>query len=150
MSVNIANSLMEERFTPNNSTYNELASSGNLNLISKDAIKTLLLELEELYMKNDLAIDHETFDYREYISKPIFKYTNTQQLLLVFYGQAKIEQQGISTSDFEELLQSLEYKNGLIITNYMTQALINSYETIADKSKNIIELIDIELEHPKE
>jgi hypothetical protein len=58
MTVNIANSLMEERFTPNNSTYNELASSGNLNLISNDTIKTLLLELEELYKKNDFAIDH--------------------------------------------------------------------------------------------
>jgi hypothetical protein len=88
-----------------------LASSGNLNLISKDTIKTLFFELEEFYTKNDFAIDHEIFDYREYISKPIFKYTNTQQLLLVFYGQATIEQQGISTTDFEELLQSLEYKN---------------------------------------
>jgi hypothetical protein len=58
MTVYIANSLMEERFTPNNSTYNELASSGNLNLISNDTIKTLLLELEELYKKNDFAIDH--------------------------------------------------------------------------------------------
>jgi hypothetical protein len=81
--INVANTLNEQRFAPNNSTYNELASSGNPNLISSDAIKILILELEELYKKNSCAIDHETFDYREYISKPIFKLTDTEQLFLV-------------------------------------------------------------------
>jgi hypothetical protein len=81
--INVANTLNEQRFAPNNSTYNELASSGNPNLISSDAIKILILELEELYKKNSFAIDHETFDYREYISKPIFKLTDTEQLFLV-------------------------------------------------------------------
>ena len=84
MAVNIANTLMEQRFIPNNSTYIELASSGDLNLITNDTIKVLILELEELYKQNNFADDHETFNYRKYISKPLFKYTNTEQLLLVF------------------------------------------------------------------
>lgn len=75
---------MEQRFIPNNSTYIELASSGDLNLITNDTIKVLILELEELYKQNNFADDHETLNYRKYISKPLFKYTNTEQLLLVF------------------------------------------------------------------
>jgi hypothetical protein len=145
LTINIATTLMEERFTPNNSTYNELASSGNLNLISNESIKVSLLELEELYKKNNFAIEHETFDYREYISKPLFNLTDTEQLLLVFSGQKTAEQQGISSSDFAHLFQSLEYKNGLVITNNITQSVIKLYETIETKSKKIIELIDLEL-----
>lgn len=146
LAINVANTLNEGRFTPNNSTYTELASSGNLNLISNDTIKKLILELEELYKKNNFAIDHETFDYREYISKPVFKHINTEKLWPVLSGEKTITQQGISKFDFEKLFQSLEYKNGLVITNIITQSLIVMYEKIASKSKKIIELIEIELE----
>ncbi|MBK8698529.1 MAG: hypothetical protein IPN29_02895 [Saprospiraceae bacterium] len=76
VTYDVVNSLMEERFTPNNNTYRELSSSGNLNLISNDSIKLLLLELEELYKTNNFSIDHEAFDYREYISKPLNKHVD--------------------------------------------------------------------------
>jgi hypothetical protein len=71
----------------------------------------------------------ENISQGQFLNTPIHQYTNTQKLLLVFYGHATIVLQGISTSDFEELLQILLYKNGLFITTYMTQALINLYET---------------------
>jgi len=67
LTKNIVNSLMEENFSPNNITFSELSNSGNLNLISNDSVKLLLLELEELYKVSNLSIAHETFDYREYI-----------------------------------------------------------------------------------
>jgi hypothetical protein len=149
LAINVANTLNEQRFTPNNSTYNELASSGNLNLISNDIIKILILELEELYKKNNFAIEHETFDYREYISKPIFKHIDTEQLFLVYTGKKTVQQQGILTSDFDPLFQSLEYKNRLVITNVITQDLINLYTKIAGKSTKIIELIETDLEQRK-
>ena len=100
LTQNVVKSLMEENFSPNNTTFSELSNSGNLNLISNDSIKLLLLELEELYKKNNLSIAHETFDYREYISKPANKYINIEQLFPVFLGKKTIEEQKITLDNF--------------------------------------------------
>jgi len=80
VSKNVVNTLMEQNFSPNNTTFLELTNSGNFNLITNDSIKVLLLELEALYKTNILNIAHETFDYREYISKTScqsYKYRST-------------------------------------------------------------------------
>lgn len=77
---NVVNSLMEERFSPNNSTFNELESSGNLSLISNDSIKVYLLELNEIYKMNEFGIAHEEFDYREYISRPLASYIKLDKM----------------------------------------------------------------------
>src|SRR5680860_447167 len=107
----VVNSMMEENFSPNNTTFSELSNSGNLNLISNDSIKFLLLELEEIYKENKLNIEQETFDYREYISKPANKNINTEQLFPVFLGTKTIEEQKITLDNFSSLLESREYKN---------------------------------------
>ncbi len=145
LSRNIFNTLNEERFTPNNSTYMELASSGNLNLISVDSIKILLLELEELYKINAFAIDHETYEYREYISKSVFKYTDTEKLAAIFVNGESSDQQNINRDDFDALFRSPEYKNGLVIMNLISEAFISKYQNIEKKSRKIIVLIDQEL-----
>ena len=100
LTINVSNSMMEENFLPNNITFSELSNSGNLNLISNDSIKLLLLELEELYKMNKLSIEHETFDYREYISKPLSKYLNLDKLFPVFLESKTIEGQKITLKDF--------------------------------------------------
>lgn len=136
---------MAERFIPNNTTYTELASSGNLNLISNDSIKVLLLELEGLYKTNNFGIDHETFDYEEYISKPLLKYINTDQVIPVFAGEKTIQEQNITKDSFLDLFHNKEYKNGLVITNMITQDFIELYEKIEDKSNKIIEMLNVEI-----
>ena len=143
---NVVHTIMEERFTPNNTTFTELSNSGNLNLISNDAIKILLLELQELYKYNQFGIDHETYDYREYISKPIFKYTNIEQLMPVFAGQKTAAEQQITATDFIELFSNPEYKNGLVIINLISLDFITAYEIIEAKSKKIIEMIASEID----
>ena len=146
LTINVFHSLMEERFTPNNSTYNELANSGNLNLITNDTIKILLLELEENYKTNNFGIEHETHDYREFISKPLFKFIKAKQLIPVYSGEKTIKQQHITKANFAKLFKSQEYENGLVITNLITLDLIGLYETMEIKSKKIIKLIEIQLE----
>ncbi len=146
LAKNVFFTLMEERFTPNNSTYTELASSGNLSLISNDSIKKLLLELEELYKTNNFGIDHELFEYREYISKPMFKFTNTDQLFPVYSGDKTASEQNISIENFQGLFQSPEYKNGLVISNLMSMDFIPLYKNIQSKSQKIIDLIDEDIE----
>ncbi|PQJ77303.1 DUF6090 family protein [Polaribacter glomeratus] len=141
LAKNVVNSLMEENFSANNTTFLELSNSGNLNLISNDAIKLLLLELEELYKTNNLNIAHETFDYREYISKPASKHLDIEKLFPVFIGQKTVEEQKITIDSFNSLLKSKEYKNGLFIMTIMSSSYIASYEKMKSKSETIIKLI---------
>ncbi len=148
LTYNVINTIMEERFTPNNTTFAELESSGNLNLISNDSIKILLLELQEIYKRNDFGIEHETYDYREYISKPIFKNINASQMIPVFMGEKTIQEQNISKDSFLNLFQNPEYRNGIVIMNLVAQDFILIYESIENKSKKIIELINKEYELP--
>jgi hypothetical protein len=140
----VVNSLMEENFTPNNTTFFELSNSGNLNLISNDSIKFLLLELEEVYKLNRLNMEHERFDYREYISKPIIKNTHIDHLFPVYLGSKTIEEQKITMEHFSTLLENKAYKNGLYIMSIMSNDYISEYEKIKTKSKIIIELIESE------
>ena len=140
----VVNSLMEENFSPNNTTFLELSNSGNLNLISNDSIKFLLLELEEVYKMNRLNMEHETFDYREYISKPVITNTNIDNLFPVYLGSKTIEEQKITIEDFSTLLESKAYKNGLYIMSIMSNGYILEYGKIKTKSKIIIELIESE------
>ena len=145
LSRNVFNTLNELRFTPNNSTYTELASSGNLNLISVDSIKILLLELEELYKVNTFGIEHETYEYREYISKPVFKYTDTEKLAAIFIDGENSDHHNMTKADFQDLFLSPEYKNGLVIMSLISESFINEYRKIDEKSRAIIALIDREL-----
>ena len=141
---NVVNTIMEQRFSPNNNTYVELSSSGNLNLISNNSIKSLLLELEALYKLNNFGIDHEAFDYREYISKPLAKHVNLEQLTPVYLNEKTIEEQGITTESFKTLFESKEYKNGLYIISLTSKDMITLYEDIDSKSKQIIAMIQKE------
>ena len=141
IATNVSNTLMEDNFSPNNTTFLELSNSGNLNLLSNETIKVLLLELEELYKINNLNIAHETFDYREYISKPVLKYVNIDQIFPVFLGEKTVEQQNITLGSFKGLFESREYKNGLYLMTVMSTGFITAYENIKMKSKKIIELI---------
>jgi hypothetical protein len=144
LSKYVVNSIMENNFSPNNTTFLELSNSGNLNLISNDSIKFLLLDLEEVYKTNRLNIEHETFDYREYISKPVIKNINIEQIFPVYLGSKTIEEQKITLEDFSTLLETKAYKNGLYIMSTMSNSYISEYEKIKAKSKKIIELIESE------
>ena len=145
LTYNVVNSLMEWRFTPNNGTYNELNSSGNLNIISNDSIKSLIMELQELYKTNTFAIEHETFDYQEYISKPFNKHLTLQLLFPVYNGDKTVEEQGLSIETYSELFESAEYNNGLYIINLISYEYLSLYENIKTTSEKVINLIDQEI-----
>ena len=147
LSKNIFSTLNEERFTPNNSTYTELTSSGNLSLIENDSIKRLLLELEVLYKDNQFGIEHEAFEYKEYINKQLFKFVDMDKLKKAFYNNESVKNYGLNFKHFDNLLNSLEYKNGLTISNTISQIFIVSYEEIKNKSTKVLEVIEKELKN---
>ena len=134
--------LMEDRFVPNNSTYNELSSSGNLNIITNETIKKLLLDLQERYKYNDLGIEHEIYEYREYISRGLFKYTEMDKIGPIYNKETTAAKQNITAASFNALFGNPEYKNGLVIPRNIAVDYIPVFEEIKDKSQNIVILID--------
>ena len=139
--INIGNTLYVERFQPNNITFNEMVSSGNVNLISNDSIKKLLLELDLLYQKNIFGIEHETFEYQEYLSKPVFKDFDLLAIKQLFLKQKTAEELNIKQEDLVALMQNKEYLNGCIISNWTSEEMIVILENIENKSKKTIEFI---------
>jgi Family of unknown function (DUF6090) len=145
LGINIGKTLYVERFQPNNITFKEMVSSGNVNLISNDSIKKLLLELELLYQKNIFGIEHETFEYQEYLSKPVFNDFNIQTIKQFFIHKKTAEDLHIKREDFEELMQNKKYLNGCVISNWTSEEMIAILEDIENKSKRTIEFIDKEI-----
>ncbi|NQZ75131.1 MAG: hypothetical protein HRT61_03325 [Ekhidna sp.] len=141
----ISNSIYERYFVPNNTTYTELSSSGNLNLLSNDSIKVLLLELQNLYQQNKGMIDHERFDYREYVSKELTKYVDLNSLEPIREQQKTAAEMNISIADFEPILNNVRFKNGMHIMEGMSGGFLEMYEIISDKSRKVIKHIEQEL-----
>ena len=146
LSFNVMNTLWEERFIPNNVTYREMESSGNLKLISNDSIKQVLLQLESLYQTNEFYYRHENFDYQEYISKPLMKNVNIELLKPVFLGEKTADEQNIKREVFHDLFHDLQYQNGCSIIYWSALDVIQLFQNIESKSKKAIKLIDTEVQ----
>ena len=58
---------MWKPFVPNNNTFKELLSSGNLSLIKNDAIKNGMLELDKIYADISSSEQHMRREYEEYL-----------------------------------------------------------------------------------
>ena len=142
---NVINTLNQERFQPSNVTYNDLVSSGNMNLISNDSIKLYLFELSLLYQKNIFGLEHETHEYEEFISKPMFHYTDIERMKPVFLGVKTAEEMTISEQDFDKLFESKEFKNGCVVSIWTTEEMVQIYMDIKTNSSRIIDIIDMEL-----
>ncbi|OIQ27076.1 MAG: hypothetical protein BM564_13495 [Bacteroidetes bacterium MedPE-SWsnd-G2] len=142
---NVINTLYQERFQPSNVTYSDLVSSGNMNLISNDSIKIYLFELSLLYQQNLFNIEHETAEYDENISKSIFRLVDIELMKPVFLGEKTVQQVNISEENFKALFESLEYKNGCVVSKWTSEGMIEHYQNIKNKSENLIELINTEL-----
>ena len=143
--LHINHAMGERKFKPNNTTFMELSSSGNLNLISNDSIRMLLLDLTKDYAWNMEMMEHETFDYREYISRSTAAYFDMNKYLPIALGEQTAAELGVRESDFNELLNSLEYKNGVHIISDMSEYYIPLFQEMISKSERIIQHIDIEL-----
>ena len=142
----VINSLNMERFQPNNITFKEMVNSGSVSLISNDSILKLLLELDLLYQTNTWGIEHEAFDYQEFISKPLMKSIDIEPLSQVFSQEKTAEEAIIKKEDFDALFQNREFKDGRILLNWTSEYFITILNEIENKSKNIIKYIDKELE----
>ncbi|MCB9876685.1 MAG: hypothetical protein H6835_03695 [Planctomycetes bacterium] len=137
--------LYEERFTPSNVTVKDLIGSGNMNLITAAAIKEALFDLELLYQTNHSYIDHETFEYREFVARSIYVHADLERLKPVFLGEKTAADVGLAVDDFTELLRDATYKNGCVVAIWTSEEFVGLYRTLQQTSQRVIDLIDAEL-----
>lgn len=144
-------------YVPNNNTFKELVSSGNLSLISNDSIRYYLQELDNKYKAISNGEEHMRHEYDEYIYNIIFPNTNAMRVFdLKKIAQTGIIKQSDSTNISDaQLVGALEeikwISNNLTLTNAFKITMLNNmsittmHGKIHDNLLKIDELIESEL-----
>jgi hypothetical protein len=139
-----------KKFYQNNNTFQELVNSGSLGIISDDAIKNTLMDLELLYKKMKSDEDHMRFDFEEYVFKPFFDTVDidpfTRNYVYTFTGGQAGDRVTLSQDAIELLLQDVRYKNGFTLAIYMSNEINAQFEVIKSRTLELIELINQDLQ----
>ena len=143
-------------FVPNNNTFKELLSSGNLSLIKNDAIKNALLEIDNFYSKISgqeyhMRREFETFLYDRSVG-------NTESVVLFDkiepqYGFPKrLTIEGIPQSQHQKMIDDVQwlyndqiFNNGLRLAMMNNGALAGLHKDMGVNIDKLLELIDEEI-----
>ena len=143
-------------FVPNNNTFKELLSSGNLSLIKNDSIKNGLLELEKNYASIAGSEYHMRREYEEYLYDPHVKNIS----VIEFFDTTKptkglpirLKAEDIPESKHYKLINDATWQNNnQTFTNGLKLALMNNGGLSRKHSNQIayinhlISLIDAEI-----
>ena len=140
-------------FTPNNNTFHELTSSGNLNLIKNDTIKDLLLSMEVLNAEIVQTRDHLRRDYEHYIYDELANYEWLPLVNLDTLGRTNeiIPVEELSGDRIRNLnIEAGEIMNNKVIRNGWTLAIANNahildlYKNMRAMNSRLLDLIEKE------
>ena len=118
-------------FVPNNNTFKELLSSGNLSLIKNDSIKNGLLELEKNYASIAGSEYHMRREYEEYLYDPHVKNIS----VIEFFDTTRptkglpirLKAEDIPGSKHDKLINDAKWQNdNQTFTNGLKLALMNN------------------------
>lgn len=143
---------------PNQNTFNELISSGSLNILSNDSIKNGLLQLDRNYkalidweevVKQDDYIgnfwtDRNEFDPYNYLSvnKPLVQALGLDDKIT---REQKLTMQKQLRKDVDKILKSYKFRTGVLSTrdDYVNQLTL--IEILRKDVENLIRLLEKEL-----
>jgi len=144
-------------FVPNNNTFKELLSSGNLSLIKNDSIKNALLNLDKQYAEFYNAEHHIRREFEEYLYNIAIKGTSVlnfldhNKSLGGFPIQLKIED--IPESNYAKLIEEAQwlynnktFNNGLRLARMTNDGLAYAHKNTQQDIKKMIKLINSEIE----
>lgn len=138
-----------QKFYQTNNTFQELVNSGNLALISNQAIKTGLMDLESLYKKMKSEEDHFRFDTEKLIYEPLYELMDLQKLVDNFEYVASGGSSGtkvtLDAAYFEDFLKSLKLKNGFAMTMLEFGTINEQMTMMKQMSEELIAVIDKEI-----
>ena len=139
-----------QRFYQIDNTFQELMNSGNFAIISNDSIKSNLLTVDKLYKKLKYTEDHFRYDAEITLYEPSYEMTDIYSLSNNYFYQTSNGKNGflgsLKEDDFREMLNDQKQKNGFAFAAMYFKGMNNMLLNIKDKNKNIISLIDNELE----
>ena len=137
-------------FQRNNNTFLELINSGNLTIISNDAIKNGLLNLDLTYKKIISNREHLRHDLEQYFYDPWFETVDLDPMVqsFAFYANTgefdgNIE---LSRQELDELLNNKVFKNGFVLSVFTNSLIIDDYKTMKALNQKVAKLIDAEIE----
>ncbi|MBZ0327934.1 MAG: hypothetical protein K8F54_10050 [Altibacter sp.] len=143
-------------FVPNNNTFKELLSSGNLSFIKNNSIKNGLLELDKTYVAIALGENHMRREYETYLYDPHVE----NMVSLGFFDLTKpsfgfpkrLTAADIAPSLQEELIEDAKwqhhnekFKNGLRLSFMNNGYLAGIHQNLVQYIQNLISLIDKEI-----
>ena len=137
-------------FIPTNNTYKELLSSGNLNYITNDSIKSHLLELDKTYVAISSYEHHMYREYEEYLYNVTVR--NGEALnLLDFQEMAETGSPAFKDPslirietvipDYNRLLEKTIFINGLKLAVISNSGLRLVHSRMIDQLQKLSELI---------
>jgi len=145
-------------FVPNNNTFKELLSSGNLSLIKNDPIKNGLLELDKLYANISSTEHHMRREYEAYlydthvknisalgffdISNP--KFGLPDRLTVVAIPESE---HGKLIADAQWQHRDQTFQNGLKLALMNNGVLAEMHKNVTQYIEELIRLIDEEIAH---
>jgi len=144
-------------FVPNNNTFEELISSGNLQLLKNDSIKNLLLDLNQ---KNEQLVsdrEHMRREYKNYLYDERVKQINfldvndpskVKTVLDWFYPRAEIvaENKIKLQRNFKRLFNNTTFLNGLALAAGNNLWIVEEeYNRMLNDINKLVELIELDL-----
>ncbi len=146
--------LFWEEFTPNNNTFKELTSSGNLSLVKSDSIKDLLMSLESINAEIAQVVDHLRHDYDRYLYDEL---ANFEWIPLINMDTLGLKNEFVQINDIssERLAELNKQAKGILengtIRNGWKLAVLNNafilglYDKNREMNARLQELIESEL-----
>ncbi len=143
-------------FVPNNNTFKELLSSGNLSLLKNDAIKNALLEIDNFYSK---VSGHEYHMRREFEKFLYDRSVGHTESIVLFdksepqYGYPKrLTIEDIPQSQYQKMIDDVQwlfndeiFNNGLRLAMMNNGGLAGIHKDMVENIDNLLELIDEEI-----
>jgi len=142
------------QFIPNNNTFEELRSTGNLQLIKNDSIKNLLLDLnkknEELVSdRNHMRREYDNYLYDQRVGQISFlDVSNPDEINTIldwYYPHSQIvaANKNKLQSHFRKLLSNTTFINGLALAAGNNLWIVeDDYKIMQDDINKLIKLID--------
>lgn len=141
-------------FVPQTNTFDELVSTGNLNIIKNDSIKSMLLELKRLHGVDHTYTEHMRREFDHYLYDrhnelrdswafgDLEASWKSKSRIFRTLSEEELQELAVQT---KVLLDDRQTRNGLTLAGGNNMGLLNGNRNMDDLAERIINLIDKEL-----